>query len=204
MRMGPDVVLSLILQFRYAFLIPGAIFFGPVVALGTGVLLRYGVFEPVWAWLALAGGELLGDMLWYWLGHRWGEKFVRRFGKYVHITDEIIATVKREYHHYHDWIIFISKLTAGLGIAPAVFFTAGLSKVPFGRYMLINVLGQVFWTTGMLTIGYYLGELSLKLDTVFDRIFYGIGVVILIALAYGFSRYLRARVEKSVEHERMK
>lgn len=203
MRMGPDVVLSLILQFRYAFLIPGAIFFGPAVALGTGILLRYGVFEPVWAWLALAGGELLGDMLWYWLGYRWGEKFVKRFGRYVHITDDIIAVVKREYHHYHDWIIFISKLTAGFGIAPAVFFTAGLSKVPFPRYMLINVLGQIFWTTGMLTIGYYLGELSLKLDTVFDRIFYGIGVIILAALAYGFSRYLRTRVEKSVEHEKM-
>lgn len=200
-RMGPEMVISLIAQFRYAFLVPGALLFGPVVALGAGILLRYGAFEFIYAWLALAGGELTGDILWYWLGHRYGDGFVRRFGKYVNITEKTIELVKREYHHYHDWIIFISKLTAGFGIAPAVFFTAGLSKVPFGRYMFINVIGQVFWTTGMLSLGYYLGELSLKVNTIFDRIFYGLGIVILVAAAWGFSRYLRNRFEKSVENE---
>src|SRR3989344_2796337 len=197
--MDPGIVLQLISQYRYVFLVPGALFVGPLVSLTAGLLIRLGALELFATASILMVTELLGDVFWYWVGHHWGESFVRKFGRFVGIYETRVATVQRLYHVHHDKIIIISKLTAGFGFAPAIYFTAGLSHVPFRRYMGINIIGQVIWTSAMLAIGYYLGHFYLQVNGALERVFFIAAVVVVFALAVGFGHYVWKRLADTRE-----
>ena len=189
--MDPAVLASLISEYSYFIMAPAIFLFGPMVSLVAGVLLRLEVVSLVPTVLALATGELASDVLWYWLGHRWGETFVKRFGRYVSITPATIGYAKSLFAQHHDIIIFSSKLTSGLGFGAAIMFTAGLSAVPFRRYMMLNIAGQFFWTAGMLSTGYFLGHLYLKVGNVFEKMALFALIIILLVSLVGFARYLR-------------
>lgn len=195
--MEPGFFFNLLLAYKYALMAPAALLLGPTVSLLSGFLLRLGYVELVPTWLALAVGELVGDALWYWLGRRWGDSFVGRFGRYVGITPDTLESVKHMFNRYHDAIIFFSKLTAGFGLAPAIFFTAGLSRVPFRRYMALNVAGQILWTSGLLAAGFFAGNIFASVNSVFGKVT-SIGIVVLVLAAlFGFGTYLKKRAEES-------
>lgn len=190
-------VLSLLAQYKYGFLVPGALFIGPLVSLTAGLLIRLGVLDLWTSAIILMTTELLGDIFWYWVGAWWGEHFTMRYGRYVGISPELVARVQALYHLHHDKIIIISKLTAGFGFAPAIYFTAGLSRVSFLRYMIINVVGQVVWTSVMLAIGFYLGHFYLQFNGALDRVFFIASVLVVFAIVIGFGRYLWERLSDS-------
>lgn len=188
-----EYVLGLILTYKYAIIFPAALFFGPVISLFSGFLLRLEYVELLPVSLALAGGELTGDVVWYWLGRRYGKSFVDRFGGYFGITTKSISFVKMMFHKYHDLIVLLSKLTAGFGFAPAIFFTAGLSHVHFGRYMALNVIGQIVWTGGLLAAGYYLGHFYLVANSIIERTFFFVGIAVALFLIFLAARALRMK-----------
>jgi len=190
-----DVLLltNLIIEYRYLALIPGALLAGPWAGLLSGVLLRLEIFTLVPTALSLMAGELLGDVLWYWLGARYGERVMRTFGKHFGISEVRVLAIKKAYHSYHDWIIFGSKVTTGLGVAPLIFFTAGFSGVPFRRYMIVNLIGQIIWTTLLLSIGFFLGSIYVQIGTVLDRIFFAAASALAILCLLLWSRQLARR-----------
>jgi len=185
---------QLIMQYRYAAMVPGALIFGPAISVVAGFLIRLGYIEVIPTALALAAGELTGDIIWYWLGKRWGEPFALRFGRYVGITPSSLSTVKVMYDRYHDIILFLSKITAGFGFAPAILFAAGIARVPFRRYILFNMAGQVFFTSMLLALGYFFGHLYLQVTGIFEKVLIFALAVLVLALLVGFGRYLRARL----------
>jgi membrane protein DedA with SNARE-associated domain len=87
-------------------------------------------------------------------------------------------------------IIFTSKITAGFGFAIAILFTAGVSRVPFRRYMMLNIAGQFLWTAGLLSIGYFLGHIFLRVNDAFEKMALLALVIIVIISIIGFGRYL--------------
>lgn len=191
--MDPALLAELITEYSYFIIAPAVFVLGPMVSLLAGVLLRLEVISLVPTVLALAAGELAADILWYWLGYRYGDSFVRRYGRYFGITFSSVAYAKDLFTHYHDLIIFSSKITSGLGFGAVIMFTAGLSRVPFRRYMMLNIVGQFLWTAAMLSIGYFLGHIFLKVNDVFEKMALFALVVILFISIVGFSRYIRSQ-----------
>lgn len=191
-----DLIMSLLLEYKYLIMVPATLVFGPPTSLAAGVLLRTGYLDIVPTVLALGAGELFADVLWYWLGRKYGERFVGRFGKYLGITRRSIETAKSLFSRHQDIIIFTSKITAGLGFAIPIFFTAGLSRVPFKRYMMLNIAGQFFWTTGLVAIGYFLGHIYLQVGNIFEKVaLFGLVVIIIISLV-SFGRHLRSQFDQ--------
>ena len=187
-----EFITTLLLQYKYVLMTPAVFLFGAPVGLVAGFLLRLDVIDIIPTCLALAAGELGADVLWYWLGIRYGDSFVHRFGRHFGITPSSVAYAKQLYDKHHDIIIFTSKLTAGLGFATLILFTAGLSRVPFGRYMVLNVVGQFFWTAGLLSLGYFLGHIIVDVSNIFEKMaLIGLLVILLVSI-FGFGRYLRS------------
>lgn len=192
--MEPALLAALISKYTYFIMAPAIFVFGPLVSLAAGVLLRLDAISIVPTCLALATGELGADILWYWVGRRYGDSFVRRFGRYVGITPTSVSYAKEFFGKHHDLIIFSSKLTAGLGFSMLILFTAGLSKVSFRRYMMLNIAGQFLWTASLLSIGYFLGHIFLKVNDVFEKMaLFALVLVIFISLV-GFGRYLKSQL----------
>src|SRR3989338_4997127 len=192
--MDPAILAHLIAEYTYFIMAPAIFIFGPLVSLAAGVLLRLDAVSLVPTVLALATGELGADILWYWVGRNYGDSFIKRFGRYVGITPASVAFAKELFGKHHDLIIFSSKLTAGLGFSMLILFTAGLSKVPFRRYMMLNIAGQFLWTTALLSLGYFIGHISLKVGDTFEKVaLFALGAVVLVSLI-GFQRFLRSYI----------
>ena len=51
---------------------------GPTLILGAGVLLHEGLLSLPPLFAAIALGELTQDILWYFLGYRYGDRFVEK------------------------------------------------------------------------------------------------------------------------------
>lgn len=192
--MFPEFILGTVTAYQYFFLAPATVIFGPIISVSAGVFIRMGIMDVFPAVLALSAGELTADVLWYWLGYRYGDGFVGRFGKYFGITRAQVERAKLLYHKYNDPIILFSKIVGGLtGFAPAMFFTAGLSRVPFRRYMLLNVIGQVFWTGGLVSLGYFLGNLFTNINSAFERMSSITLIVFVVIAIVGAGRFFQAR-----------
>ncbi|MDE2041364.1 MAG: DedA family protein [Patescibacteria group bacterium] len=170
---------------------------GPILALLCGIFYRLGYFHLVPVYFALMAGDLIGDCFWYYMGYRFGHRFISRFGKYVSIREADIAKVERIFHAYKDTILLVSKLTMGLGFALVTLFTAGMVRIPFKRYIALNVMGQFVWTALLLTIGYLFGHLYVSFNNVLARVSLVSLFVIVIFLLFGFGKYVRSRISKT-------
>jgi membrane-associated protein len=78
---------------------------------------------------------------------------------------------------------FISVIRA---FAPTM---AGVSKVPYSRFLPLSILGGVLWGTSITTVGYVLGSLISDLE---KYIYLVIGVGILVGVVPSAWHLLRA------------
>jgi membrane protein DedA with SNARE-associated domain len=186
-----------LLTFKYPAIFIGSFFEGPAVMVLTGFLLRLGYFHPIPAFIFLFLGDLIGDFMWYYLGYSHMHWTVKRFGKYFDISDEIIEKVKQKFRNHEGKIIFGSKLTTGFGFSVAIMLTAGLARVPFKKFSALCSLGAVIWTTALIAIGYFFGNIYLQLEKGFQIIFIITIVIIVLAAVYGFGRYMKKRFLKN-------
>lgn len=108
----------------------------PVLA--AGVLSSVGTTR--W-WIALPvciAGVLAGDTVLYWIGHHWGERvmswrLVRRL-----LTVEREERFKAAYRRHAIKTIFAARHV--MGVRAAAFLTAGISRVPFWRFLFADGL----------------------------------------------------------------
>ncbi len=192
-----SLILSVI-QFKYPLLIPLAVVEGSGIMTVSGFLIKLGYLKPVPTFICLMIGDMIGDFLWYHVGYFWGHPFIRRFGKYVSVTEESVALITRIFHRYKDPILFVSKITAGFGFSIATLITAGLVHIPRKRFLLITFFGELVWTSICLSVGYFLGHLYTQVTNVGEKIFLGVLALIILGALYGFTKYMRERIKKSV------
>jgi membrane protein DedA with SNARE-associated domain len=169
---------------------------GPILAMLGGVLLHLGYLYFIPLYAALIVGDLLGDTLWYIAGRHLGEPFVRKWGGYFSIRDREIQLVKKIFHKYHNRILILSKITMGFGFAIVTLFTAGMIKIPFRKYILLNLAGQFVWSALLLGVGYLFGNLYLSVNGILGKMtLIGLIVVAFIALI-GYGKYVKDRMTR--------
>ena len=167
---------------------------GPIVAIASGILFRWDYLSFTPLYFSLMTGELIGDVVWYMIGAKLGRKSISKFGKYFGITEENIIRFEAIFHKHQYLILIISKLTTGFGFATAVLFTAGLVKIPFKRYISINLLGQFVWTGFLLAVGYWFAHLYTTFNNIFARSTLIAGALIAAFFIMRYARYLRRRI----------
>lgn len=191
-----ESLIPLILAYRYVLIIPLAILEGPVIAMLSGVFLRLGFFSLLPLFISLMIGDFVSDAYWYWIGYHGGRKFLAKFGKYFSVNEDHLDRLEEFYMKRYGWILFLSKITMGLGFAVAIVAMAGAARVPFKRYMAVNMLSQPIWTGTLMSVGYFLGDFYLRLNRGFEIVSIT-AIAIMVGLAlWGFSRYLRQIIIK--------
>ncbi len=179
----------------YVFIIVMSCAEGPVFTMVFGLLIRLGYFSFLPVYTALMFGDLVGDILWYEIGRHAGHRFITRFGKYFSITEEGVEKVKRIFHKYHERILFVSKITNGFGFALVTLMTAGMARIPFWRYLSINIVGQFIWTGLLISIGYFFGNMYTSVDSVLGKMSILALFVIVFAAFWGYKNYLKTRAD---------
>ena len=174
-------LVSLITTYQYALLIPLGFVEGQLISLLCGFLASQGKINPLLAGLFIGFGNLLGDSLLYLLGRSQGSAITTRVRRWLTITPQKVARGTEIFHNHSSAILFLSKITNGFGLSFAILFTAGTLKVPYRTFITWNTLGEILWTGGLITAGYWLGALYSMVDTVLFRI----GLLSLVAAGIG-------------------
>lgn len=104
-----------------------------IPVLASGVLAHEGVVR--W-WLTLPVcllGVLAGDVALYWVGHHWGERVLGWRWVRLVLTPERETALKAAYQRHGVKIVFTARHV--MGLRAAAFLTAGIARVPFGRFL---------------------------------------------------------------------
>lgn len=112
-----------------------------IPVLASGVLAREGVVR--W-WLGLPVcilGVLAGDVALYWVGRHWGERVLAwRIVRYV-LSQEREEALKAAYRKHGVKIVFTARHV--MGLRAAAFLTAGIARVPFGRFLAVDAAASL-------------------------------------------------------------
>ncbi|MDP3956847.1 MAG: DedA family protein [bacterium] len=187
-------VIALVLQYKYAILLPIAFVEGPMIMFFGGILYRLGYFELLPLYFTLLIGDLIADFFWYGLGYYASRPLLKKYGHWFSINEEVFQKIERLFHRHQNKILFISKITMGFGFALATLIAAGAAKVPFKKYAVLNLLGGFIWTGLLLALGYFFGNLYGLIGEQFRLLSLVAAAVLLFSVLYGVRRYLRERL----------
>ncbi len=174
---------------KYAILFFGALIEGPLFMMGAGLLYHLGQVHFWPAYLLLVLGDFCGDIAWYCVGYFGARPAIVRWGKFLSITPPVIDAVERQFHRFDTWILVISKLTMGFGFALTILMVAGMLRVSFWRYALINLVCGFAWTGFLFGVGYFFGNVYNDVPGPL-RLVFGIGgpivTLVLLRVAAGY------------------
>ena len=111
---------------------------------------------------------LLGDLVAYWLGRRFGRELAQhRLFRWL-ITPKRVARLERWFQKFGNWTVFLGRMVAGIRFV--TFVSAGAAKMPLSRFILFDSLAALVTVPAWIGLGYFLG-------THFDSIVKWIGRV---------------------------
>jgi len=166
---------------------------GPWISLILGVLLRLGFFYFWPIYISLMIGDLVGDVIWYYIGRRYGHSFISKHGHRFSITEESVTRMTELFHKHKNAVLFLSKISNGLGFSLVTLMTAGMVRIPFTRYIVINAVGQLVWTGFLIGTGFFFSNLYITVDNVLGKISITAAIIVIAFLGYRYFRYLRRK-----------
>ena len=96
-----------------------------------------------------------GDNVGFAIGHLGGRRLVERFGRYVLLTPARLETAERFFTRHGGKIIVVARFVEGLRQTNGIL--AGLTGVPWRRFLVFNTLGAVLWVGVWASLGYLAG-----------------------------------------------
>jgi membrane protein DedA with SNARE-associated domain len=104
--------------------------------LAAGILAHQEIIRWWLGLLVCFAGVMSGDIVLYWIGHHWGEHIMEwRLTRFV-LTPEREKVLIEKYHRHGIKIVFTARFVAGF--RAAAFLTAGIVKVPFWKFVLVD------------------------------------------------------------------
>lgn len=134
-------------------------------------------------------GSFFGDVVRFWLGRRYGSRWIGRFPR----IDRMIQAVSRLADRHHIWMILFHRYPHGIrGVAG---FAYGMSRLSWPIFLVLNFVAAGLWSCAVVSAGYAFGQVSEK---VMSDASSGLGLVMLVAFL-GLSWILSRRLERAVE-----
>jgi membrane protein DedA with SNARE-associated domain len=120
----------------------------PIVA--AGIASSVGTLHPGWAFLSCVVGALAGDSVLYWIGYHFGHSLVTRHPRFAHLLHaDREARIEQMIRRHEIKVFFLSRFM--VGVRAPVYLAAGVLRVPFHRFLLIDavcatsVVGLFYW-----------------------------------------------------------
>lgn len=135
-------------------------------------------------------GIMLGDVILYVLGKRWGpEVFQHRWVNWL-ITPNRLEKMTRNFNRYGMWACFFGRFF--MGIRAGMCITAGVTRLPFWRFLLADLAGAVLSIPLFIWLGYWCANVVPTLKAYVHVVQWGLLGAALLALL-GFVAYRRSR-----------
>lgn len=120
-------------------------------------------------------GSFLGTNLSYWIGRRLGIPFLHKAAPYLHFNEKKIARAEHWFQRFGDRLIVIGYFFPGFRHFTAYF--SGMSRLNYGRFAGLAVIGAFLWATTFITLGRILGVHGHRITLILHRYLVRGGIV---------------------------
>jgi len=103
-----------------------------------------------------ASAAVVGQMLGYLIGREFGYWLLLRYGTYLRITEGRIKLGEYLFLRHGTKIIFVARFVPVLRALAGIL--AGTNRMPWGQFMLANVVGAAVWASAFGFAAYMLGR----------------------------------------------
>ena len=149
----------------------------------AGYLVYSGRLQLVPALSSAYLGSLCGITLSYTLGRTFGLYLIRRYGRYIHVTDERLNRVHNWFRRAGRWTLTFGYFLPGIRHLTA--YVAGASKLEFPVFALFAYSGGLLWSSTFIALGYFLGDEWARAGEKIQRnLALGFALAFILALAY--------------------
>lgn len=123
----------------------------------AGFAASRGEFSLVGALVATTIGSVVGAVVLYWIGRRFGEDRIRRW------AEKLPLFKVRDIDRANEWFRRHGKKAVFFGRMLPVFRSvisvpAGVERMPAHTFVLLTAAGSAIWNGVFIVAGYYLGE----------------------------------------------
>jgi len=135
--------------------------------IGAGLLVAQGRIGFFAATLACFVGIVVGDVLLYWAGYSLGRPWLNRAPLKWLLTPRQVRRSTEWFQRRGPMVVFISRFIPGTRVAS--YFTAGLLRTGFWRFLLYFTLAVAIWTPFLVGVASFLGTRIFDYFHVFER-----------------------------------
>jgi membrane protein DedA with SNARE-associated domain len=122
----------------------------------SGFLVTSGKFHPFAVIIAGSLGNLVGSVLTYYVGIKFGRAFIIKYGKYIFFKENHLEFTDKLFKKYGDRISFVGRLLPL--IRTYVSLPAGIGKTNLAKFVFYTFAGSVIWSTMLTYAGIQLGN----------------------------------------------
>jgi membrane protein DedA with SNARE-associated domain len=161
----------------------------------SGFLASQGVLN---LWLIVIVGtvaNLAGSLVAYGIGYFLEETvlltLIKKYGKFILISEKEYNHATHWFQKYGDKIIFISRLLPA--VRTVISLPAGVFRMDIKKFIIYTTVGCFIWSLFLTYIGFTLGANWRSLDVYYRKFEYAIVAVIIIALVYFVYRKMKKK-----------
>src|SRR3954452_11608658 len=126
----------------------------------SGLIASQGEMNPVGVALSGAAGSMTGAVSWYWaaraLGYDRFKGLVTRYGRITTVSAHEGERLERGFARFGPILVLVGRVIPA--VRTAISIPAGLVRMPFGRFLILSLIGCLI-SSGVLTwLGSLLGD----------------------------------------------
>jgi membrane protein DedA with SNARE-associated domain len=127
----------------------------PIIA--AGILAAHGKLDPWLAFGCCLFGAVVGDAIMYWIGYHFGRGVLREHRWWArYITPEREAQIETMFRRHGLKVFFVARFL--VAIRSPVYLTAGIMRVSFRRFLLIDLLCATVVVGVFFFLTFFFGE----------------------------------------------
>jgi len=173
----------------------GLLFPGESIVVIAGVLASQGYLDLGDSIAVISLGAVAGDTVGYGLGRVFGRGYFERHGRLFLIKASHLKKADDYFQRHGGKTIFFGRFIGFFrAMAP---FAAGISRMPYGRFLAFNVSGGILWATTFTLLGYFFGRSWQAIEHWVGRA--GIFVFFLLCLIIGFAYLYKTLLKRQDE-----
>lgn len=165
----------------------------------AGILVAQGRMNFFIVWAAALTGATTGSLMLYFVGRQLGEPavraLIRRWGRYLGISEGSLDRALTLFNQYGGWVIFFGRFLPV--VRPTVSLVSGMSRLKLIVFLPITALSAACVTFIYITAGYLLGENWRSILAIVDRneplIIAAVALIGLSVTGYLLWRWLQSR-----------
>jgi membrane protein DedA with SNARE-associated domain len=164
----------------------------------AGFLASQGQFNIVLVIVFSSLGSIVGSLLSYYIGKRWGIKLIVSYGKYVLVDIDDLKKTQEWFDKRGELTIFFSRLIPV--VRHLISIVAGVGKMNAKKFSLYTIAGATIWNSFLAYLGYVLGQNWEKVSRYSEEI----DIIVVIALLLGITYFIYRHITKRKKYRAKK